>query len=152
MRLIVQRVSSASVTVENNITGKIGQGLVILAGFSHQDDGAVMGKLAEKAVNLRIFEDAKGKMNLSLLEVKGGILLVSQFTLYADCRKGRRPSFTDSAAPERAQELYQKLIKAFISYGIEVQTGVFGAHMLVNIQNDGPVTIMLDSENLIGFR
>ena len=90
MRLVIQRVSSASVTVEKNITGKIGQGLVILAGFSHQDDGAVMGKLAEKAVNLRIFEDAKGKMNLSLLEVKGGILLVSQFTLYADCRKGRR--------------------------------------------------------------
>ncbi len=144
MRLILQRVSSASVTVENDLTGKIGQGLVILAGFSHQDDETVISRLAEKAVNLRIFEDAEGKMNLSLLDVKGAVLLVSQFTLYADCRKGRRPSFTDAADPEKAQMLYHKLITAFRSYGVEVQTGVFGAKMLVEINNDGPVTIMLD--------
>ncbi|HAD82910.1 MAG: D-tyrosyl-tRNA(Tyr) deacylase [Candidatus Edwardsbacteria bacterium RIFOXYD12_FULL_50_11] len=148
MRLVIQRVSSASVTVENDLTGKIGQGLVILAGFSHLDDEAVIGKLAEKAVNLRIFEDAEGKMNLSLLDVRGGILLVSQFTLYADCRKGRRPSFTDAAAPEKAQALYQKLITAIKSYGIEVQTGMFGAKMLVEINNDGPVTVILDSRDI----
>jgi D-tyrosyl-tRNA(Tyr) deacylase len=148
MRLVIQRVSSASVTVENNAAGKIGQGLVILAGFSHLDDEATIGRLAEKAVNLRIFEDAEGKMNLSLMDVKGAILLVSQFTLYADCRKGRRPSFTDAAAPEKAEALYQKTIRAFKSYGIEVQTGIFGARMLVSTNNDGPVTIMLDSEDL----
>jgi len=148
MRLIVQRVSSASVTVENNVTGKIGQGLVILAGFSHLDDDAVITKLAEKAVNLRIFEDPDGKMNLSLLDVKGSILLVSQFTLYADCRKGRRPSFTDAAAPEKAQALYQKTVEAFKFLGAEAQTGVFGAKMLVEINNDGPVTIILDSEDI----
>jgi len=149
MRLVIQRVSSASVTVENNLTGKIGQGLVILAGFSHLDDQAVITKLTEKAVNLRIFEDTDGKMNLSLLDVKGAVLLVSQFTLYADCRKGRRPSFTDAAPPEKAQALYQKLIEVFKSYGIEVQTGVFDAKMRVEINNDGPVTIILDSDDLI---
>lgn len=147
MRIIIQRVSSASVSVENKIVGNIGQGLVILAGFSHQDAGAEIAKLAEKAVNLRIFEDSGGKMNLSLLDVKGSVLLISQFTLYADCRKGRRPSFTDAALPEKAQALYQKLIDAFKSYGIEVQTGVFGARMVVSINNDGPVTIMLDSND-----
>jgi len=148
MRLVIQRVSSALVTVENNLTGKIGQGLVILAGFSHLDDDGIITKLAEKAVNLRVFEDVDGKMNLSLLDVKGAVLLVSQFTLYADCRKGRRPSFTDAAPPEKAQVLYQKLIDAFKSYRIDVQTGVFGARMLVNINNDGPVTIVLDSEDI----
>lgn len=148
MRLVIQRVSSASVTVENKLTGKIGQGLVILAGFSHQDDQAAISKLAEKAVNLRIFEYSEGKMNLSLLDVKGAVLLVSQFTLYADCRKGRRPSFTDAVDPEKAQALYQKLIDAFKSYVLEVQTGVFGAKMLVEINNDGPVTIILDSDDL----
>jgi len=148
MRLIVQRVSSASVTVENNLTGKIGQGLVILAGFSHLDDETVIARLAEKTLNLRIFEDAQGKMNLSLLDVKGAVLLVSQFTLYADCRKGRRPSFTDAAAPEKAQVLYQKTIETFKSHGLEIQTGVFGAKMLVEINNDGPVTIILDSDDI----
>ncbi|MDQ7798357.1 MAG: D-aminoacyl-tRNA deacylase [Candidatus Edwardsbacteria bacterium] len=148
MRLVIQRVSSASVTVENNLTGKIGQGLVILAGFSHLDDGTVIARLAEKAVNLRVFEDDAGKMNLSLQDVRGGILLVSQFTLYADCRKGRRPSFTDAAAPEKAQSLYQRLIDAFKSSGIEVQAGVFGARMLVSINNDGPVTVIIDSRDI----
>lgn len=151
MRLVIQRVSSASVTVENNLTGKIGQGLVILAGFSHLDNQAAISKLAEKAVNLRIFGDAEGKMNLSLLDVKGAVLLISQFTLYADCRKGRRPSFTDAADPEKAQMLYHKLITAFRSYGIEVQTGVFGAKMLVEINNDGPVTVILDSDHLLSY-
>ena len=149
MRLVIQRVSSASVTVENNVTGKIGQGLVILAGFSHLDDDGIITKLAEKAVNLRVFEDVDGKMNLSLLDVKGAVLLVSQFTLYADCRKGRRPSFTDAAPPEKAQDLYRKLSEAFRTQGIEAQPGVFGAHMMVEIKNDGPVTIMLDSGDLI---
>lgn len=148
MRFVIQRVSSASVTVEKNITGEIGQGLVILAGFSHSDDETVIARLVEKTVNLRIFEDAEGKMNLSLPDVKGAVLLVSQFTLYADCRKGRRPSFTDAAAPEKARDLYQKTIQVFKSLGVEVRTGVFGAKMLVEINNDGPVTVMLDSREI----
>jgi D-tyrosyl-tRNA(Tyr) deacylase len=148
MRFVIQRVSSASVTVEKSITGEIGQGLVILAGFSHSDDETVIARLVEKTVNLRIFEDAEGKMNLSLLDIKGAVLLVSQFTLYADCRKGRRPSFTIAAAPEKAQALYLKTIEAVKSLGIEVQTGVFGAKMLVKINNDGPVTIILDSREI----
>ncbi len=146
MRLLIQRVSSASVSVEGRTVGKIGQGLVILAGFSHRDGREQVDQLAEKAVNLRIFEDGKGKMNLSLSEAGGGILLISQFTLYADCRRGRRPSFTEAARPDQAGEIYHQLIEKFRGYGIDVQTGIFGARMSVEIHNDGPVTMMLDSE------
>jgi D-tyrosyl-tRNA(Tyr) deacylase len=146
MRLLIQRVSSASVSVQGRTVGNIGQGLVILAGFSHLDDRAAAGRMADKAVNLRIFEDSQGRMNLSLLDVKGQVLLVSQFTLYADCRRGRRPSFTEAAPPGKAEELYTRLIQCFKDLGVELHSGVFGASMLVNISNEGPVTVMLDSE------
>ncbi|MDO9390197.1 MAG: D-aminoacyl-tRNA deacylase [bacterium] len=148
MRLVIQRVSSASVTVDGAVIGKIGPGLCLLCGFTHGDTESTAEQMAAKCLNLRIFEDQDGKMNLSLSEVKGSVLAVSQFTLYADCKKGRRPSFTDSAEPVTAEKLYEMFVKILKSTGAEVKTGSFGDKMLVDIQNDGPVTIVLDSAAL----
>lgn len=148
MRACIQRVTKASVTVDGQITGQIARGLVVLLGVGQKDGPAEIEWLAEKLVNLRIFNDADGKMNRSLLEVGGAMLVVSQFTLFGDARKGRRPSFTDAAPPELAERLYGELVARVRSLGVEVQTGVFRAHMDVALVNDGPVTLWIDTEDL----
>ena len=144
MRALVQRVKYGKVTVAGQITAQINQGLVILLGIGHDDTSEQVTFLAEKIATLRIFEDDAGKMNLSLLDVKGGAILVSQFTLYADTRKGRRPSFTDAALPEHARPLVEAFAEQLRSFGIPTGQGIFGADMLVEIHNDGPVTIWLE--------
>jgi D-tyrosyl-tRNA(Tyr) deacylase len=144
MRALIQRVSHASVTVDEQIVSKIGKGLLILLGVGHGDGEEQAQFLAEKIANLRIFEDEEGKTNLSVLDVKGEALVVSQFTLYADTRKGRRPSFTDAALPEIAEPLVNHFAELLRRYGVPTQSGKFGEHMLVEIHNDGPVTIWLD--------
>lgn len=144
MRTVVQRVSQASVSVDGKIVGKIGRGVVVLVGVTHGDGHEQADWLAEKIAGLRIFEDAEGKMNLGLTDVGGAALVVSQFTLYADARKGRRPGFTDAAPPEVAEPLVNYFAQALRARGVPVETGVFGAHMLVEIHNDGPVTILLE--------
>lgn len=149
MRAVVQRVTRASVTVEGNVTGKIGAGLLILLGVSRTDDPEAASYLAEKVANLRIFSDEAGKMNLSLLDVGGSALVVSQSTLYGDTRGGRRPSYIQAAPPDDAVRLYEEFVRAIQALGVPVQTGVFQAHMEVELVNDGPVTILLDSEKTI---
>jgi len=144
MRLLIQRVSKASVTVDQQTISKIGKGLLILLGVGHGDGEEQAAFLAEKTANLRIFEDEKGKTNLSVLDVKGEAIVVSQFTLYADARKGRRPSFTDAALPEVAAPLVERFVELLRSHGVPTQTGQFGKHMEVEIHNDGPVTIWLE--------
>jgi len=144
MRALVQRVSKASVTVDNKVISEIGKGLVVLLGIGHGDGAEQAAFLAEKIANLRVFEDAQGKTNLSILDVKGEAIVVSQFTLYADTRKGRRPSFTDAALPEVAEPLVNYVVDLLRRHGIPTQTGKFGAHMEVEIHNDGPVTIWLE--------
>lgn len=144
MRLLIQRVSQASVTVEGQVISKIGKGLLIFAGVGHNDGEAEVSSLAEKAANLRIFEDEAGKTNLSVLDVKGEAIVVSQFTLYANASKGRRPSFIEAALPEIAEPLVNRFAELLRSHGVPTQTGKFGAHMLVEIHNDGPVTIWLE--------
>ena len=144
MRLLIQRVSQASVTVEQQIISKIGKGLLILLGVGHGDGEKQAAFLAEKTANLRIFEDDQGKTNLSVLDVKGEVIVVSQFTLYADTRKGRRPSFIDAALPDVAAPLVERFIELLRSHGVPTQAGQFGAHMHVEIHNDGPVTIWLE--------
>lgn len=144
MRAVVQRVKEGSVSVDGDIVGEIGQGLVVLLGVGQDDDEEVARKLADKIVKLRIFADEASKFNLSALDVSAEILIVSQFTLYADTRKGRRPSFTDAASPELAERLVDRFAEFVRAYGLRVQTGKFQAHMLVKIFNDGPVTIWLD--------
>jgi D-tyrosyl-tRNA(Tyr) deacylase len=149
MRAILQRVRHGQVAVNGNIVGEIGPGYVILLGVKHQDGPAEVKKLAEKTVHLRVFEDEQGKMNLSALDTGAEILVISQFTLYADSRKGRRPSFTEAALPNVAEPLVSQFIAQLQALGIKkVATGVFGAHMLVHIENDGPVTIILDTAEL----
>jgi D-tyrosyl-tRNA(Tyr) deacylase len=144
MRLLIQRVTKASVTVDQQTISKIGKGLLILLGVGHGDGEEQAAFLAEKTANLRIFEDEQGKTNLSLLDVKGEAIVVSQFTLYADARKGRRPSFTDAALPEVAAPLVERFIELLRNQGVPTQTGQFGEHMEVEIHNDGPVTIWLE--------
>lgn len=144
MRLLIQRVSQASVSVEKQAISSIGKGLLILLGVGHGDGEEQAQFLAEKTANLRIFEDDQGKSNLSLLEVRGEAIVVSQFTLYADSRKGRRPSFIDAALPEVAEPLVNRFVELLRGQGVSTQTGKFGAHMEVEIHNDGPVTIWLE--------
>lgn len=144
MRVLIQRVSKASVTVEGQTLSSIGKGLLILLGVGHGDGEEQVQFLAEKTANLRIFEDEQGKSNLSLLEVRGEAIVVSQFTLYADSRKGRRPSFIDAALPDVAEPLVNRFVELLRSHGVPTQTGKFGAHMDVEIHNDGPVTIWLE--------
>jgi D-tyrosyl-tRNA(Tyr) deacylase len=148
MRLLIQRVSHAQVSLDGKLHSSINQGLLVLIGFCHSDTEALIPRLAQKLCELRIFSDSNGKLNLSVQDVKGGILLVSQFTLYADCRRGRRPDFIQAAEPKLAEELYNQFIKELAKYQAEVRTGVFAADMQVTLTNDGPVTIMLDSDIL----
>jgi len=148
MRAVVQRVKKGSVSVNGETVSAIGTGLVVLLGVGKEDTGADASYLAEKIANLRIFSDREDKMNLSLLDVKGEVLAVSQFTLYGDCRKGRRPGFSDAADPVRANGLYKKFLAALREIGVPVKTGVFQADMLVHIENDGPVTMLLESRKL----
>ena len=148
MRALLQRVTHASVTVEHHITGQINQGLFILLGVGQNDTEAQVQTLADKIVHLRIFGDEEGKMNRSLLDIAGEALVVSQFTLYADMRRGRRPSFTQAAPPVLAEPLVERFQSAVAAYGLKVAGGIFGAHMDVELVNDGPVTIWLDSEQI----
>jgi D-aminoacyl-tRNA deacylase len=145
MRLVLQRVTSGQVIVGERTIAEIGPGLVILLGIAPGDGEQQARILAEKTANLRIFEDEQGKMNRSILDIKGAALVVSQFTLYADARKGRRPSFTDAALPDQARPLVQRFVELLQAQGLPAQTGEFGAHMLVKIANDGPVTIILEA-------
>lgn len=148
MRTLLQRVSRASVTVDDKIVGEIGQGLLVLLGVGHDDGEAEVKTLVNKVVNMRIFEDEEGKMNRSLLDIGGSALVVSQFTLYADIRKGRRPSFIDAAHPTVAEPLVERFKEAVAAYGIPVAGGVFGGDMDVALINDGPVTIWIDTATL----
>ena len=146
MRVVLQRVREALVEVECKTVGKIDKGLVLLIGATTGDSGKEIGYLADKCVNLRIFEDAQGKMNLSALEIGAEVLVISQFTLYGDTRKGRRPSFTEALEPVEAEKLYMKFVDYLKEKGLKVEHGVFGAKMLVKIFNDGPATFILDSK------
>lgn len=145
MRAVVQRVSSSRVTVDKKVTGEISKGLLVLLGVTHEDTSNDVDYIIDKVLNLRIFEDENDKMNLSLKDVGGELLAVSQFTLYGDARKGRRPSFSSAARPELANPLYEEFVKKAREQGVTVGTGEFGAHMMVDLTNDGPVTILLDS-------
>ena len=147
MRAVIQRVSQASVEIDNKVVGSIGNGFVVLLGITMEDDEKDAEYLANKTANLRVFEDNAGKMNVSLLESQGEVLAISQFTLYSDTRKGRRPSFIKAAPPEKAEPLYNAYINYLEKFNIKVATGVFGAMMMVNIHNHGPVTIIIDSED-----
>ena len=148
MRAVVQRVNFSSVIVEGQIVGSIKAGLNVLLGVEEGDSLQDVDYMAEKIVNLRIFEDADEKMNHSLLDIKGEMLCISQFTLMGDCRKGRRPNFMSAAKPDLANTLYEAFVKKVESYQIHVQTGQFQAHMIVDIQNDGPVTVLVDSRKV----
>ena len=145
MKVVIQRVKESSVTVDDVLVGQIGKGLNILVGVGHDDSKKDVDYLVNKCVNLRIFEDENGKMNKTLLDISGEVLVISQFTLYADCRKGRRPSFVDAARPEHANELYEKFVEKLRKLNVNVATGIFGADMKVDILNDGPVTIIIES-------
>lgn len=144
MRIVLQRVSHASVTIGGRAAGAIGRGFCLLVGFTHGDTDERVDWMADKVAGLRLFSDAEGKMNLGLAEVQGALLVISQFTLYGDTARGRRPSFIDAARPETAIPLYERFVAALRSRGLEVATGEFGADMLVEIHNDGPVTLILE--------
>ena len=145
MRVLIQRVSQSRVAVGERVVGQIGQGLLLLVGVHRDDDEKALRFCAEKCVNLRIFADDEGKMNRSLLDVQGAALAISQFTLYGDCRKGRRPGFDQAAPPERAAPLYERFVELLREQGVAVECGVFGADMQVEIHNDGPVTCIVES-------
>lgn len=147
MRAVIQRVAAASVEVDGEEIASIGRGLLVLLGVTHADDEKHAVAMADKLAHLRIFEDEAGKMNLSIADVGGEFLVVSQFTLYGDIRKGRRPSFTDAAPPEQARRLYERVIEELRRRGYSVQSGRFGAHMHVRLVNDGPVTLLFDTDS-----
>lgn len=149
MKFIVQRVSSAACRVDDEVTGSIQKGFMVLIGISDSDTKEIADKMIKKLIGLRIFEDSEGKTNLSLKDVSGSLLLISQFTLYADCRKGNRPSFTDAGKPDMAKELYHYIIESCKNQIAVVEQGVFGADMKISLVNDGPFTIILDSDELI---
>ena len=148
MRFVIQRVTQASVTIDGQVRGAIGTGYMVLIGVADSDTQEIADKMVRKMCNLRIFEDENGKTNLSLADVSGSLLLISQFTLYADCRKGNRPSFTDAGAPDMASEMYEYILEQAKTYCPDVQRGEFGADMKVALVNDGPFTIVLDSKDL----
>jgi D-tyrosyl-tRNA(Tyr) deacylase len=148
MKVVLQRVLEANVKIEGKVHGAIDKGYMALVGFKNEDDEKILEKMAEKIVHLRVFEDDQGKMNRSLLDVGGDILSISQFTLYADCKKGRRPSFIEAAKPDISSPLYDRFNEILSSY-VKVETGIFGADMKVSLINDGPVTIVLDSDEII---
>lgn len=148
MRFLIQRVNHAKVTVDQQITGQIQKGFLVFIGISEDDTQEIADKLIKKLTGLRIFEDSEGKTNLALKDVNGSLLLVSQFTLYADCKKGNRPSFVHAGAPALANHLYEYIISQCKMAGFEVATGIFGADMKVELENDGPFTIILDSKEL----
>ena len=148
MRVVLQRVKEASVTIDGVVHGEISQGYMALVGICDGDDETVVAKLAKKSAELRVFSDVDDKMNLGIQDVKGAVLSISQFTLYADCKKGRRPSFVKAAKPDIANQLYEYYNECLRGYGIHVETGVFGADMKVALINDGPVTIILDSNEM----
>ena len=148
MRAVVQRTLGSSVTVDEQVIGKAGHGLTVLLGVGQGDTEEDVSYLAEKIINLRIFSDAAGKMNLSLLDIKGDLLVISQFTLYADCRKGRRPSFDGAAPPQLAEELYESFLQCCREFGITVASGKFQSEMIVALDNHGPVTMLLDSKRI----
>lgn len=148
MRAVIQRVKHSSVTVDGKIIGEIGQGLMVLLGVTHTDGEKEMNWLVSKIKDLRIFEDAEGKMNLGLEDIKGELLIISQFTLYGNCIKGRRPGFTDAARPELAEPLYEKFVEKCRSFGIKTECGEFGADMKVELLNDGPVTLIIDTADV----
>lgn len=150
MRAILQRVSEASVEIEGVVSGAIDAGFVVLLGVHHSDTEREAVYLAEKCVGLRVFEDADGKMNRSILDAGGKLLVISNFTLYGNCKKGKRPSFIEAARPELAKELYELFVRTLRDTGVAVETGVFGADMKVSLINDGPVTIFMDTEQMLG--
>lgn len=148
MRVVIQRVQHASVRIDGQLHGSIQQGFLLLVGITHGDDEKIVEKIASKCAQLRVFEDEMGKMNRSLQDVQGEILSISQFTLYADCKRGRRPGFEKAAKPEIAKPLYDVFNDTLTAYGLHVETGIFGADMKIELLNDGPVTIILDSDEL----
>lgn len=150
MKFVIQRVKEASVTIEGEVKGAINQGFLVLIGVSKEDTTEIADKMIRKMLGLRIFEDANGKTNLSLDDVDGELLLISQFTLYADCKHGNRPSFTDAGLPGPANEMYEYIVASCRKTGKKVETGVFGADMKVSLLNDGPFTIVLDSKEIVG--
>lgn len=148
MRLVIQKVSSSNVKINNEVVGNIDKGFMVLVGITDSDNKMIVDKMVDKLINLRIFEDENDKLNLSLLDVKGSILSISQFTLYANCKKGRRPSFIEAAKPDISKPLYEYFNQQLKEKGVMVETGVFGAMMEVSLVNDGPVTIILDSKEI----
>lgn len=152
MRAVIQKVKHSSVTIDGDVVGKIGKGFMILLGVTHEDGDKEVKWLAKKIKDLRIFEDENGKMNLSLEDVKGEVLIISQFTLYGDCIKGRRPGFTQAARPELANKLYEDFINEFSSFGIHTEHGIFGADMKVELLNDGPVTMIIDTKDVTSLK
>ena len=149
MKFVIQRVKNASVTVDNDIIGQIDQGFLVLIGITSSDTKEIADAMVKKLINLRIFKDNQDKMNLSIKDIGGSLLLISQFTLYADCSHGNRPGFTNAAKPDYANDLYEYIIQECKKYNVLVETGEFGADMKVNLLNDGPVTIILDSDEIL---